>query len=411
MARMRSALVIFPTFLSATSSNVAEGRQLQLTATVAPANATDKSLTWTSSNTAVATVSSEGLVTGVSIGTATITATANDGSHASGSITLNVVEAKAIVTQITLSAASNSLYTGFTLPVTALTAPDDAADTSVTWTSSNTAVATVDSEGIVTGVAAGSVTITATANDGGGATGSIALTVNESYPVNFDKSATSTHSGRYLQAIRLQPANGSQQSIDVASALYSAIYYNLTATADGFSCVAGETLTPEFYYQATGGWMSGYVYVDTGNDGTFSYSDTADGLTDLMSISTHDFNSGEDNNLKTNKIISMASFTAPSAPGTYRMRYKVDWASTDPGGNTSNSIITNGGAIVDILLKVYARGDVNGDGRVNVVDIAALNAAINGNATITEVRTDINRDGNVDTDDVSALQQIILNAK
>ena len=93
------------------------------------------------------------------------------------------------------------------------------------------------------------------------------------------------------------------------------------------------------------------------------------------------------------------------------MRYKVDWASTDPGGNTSNSIITNGGAIVDILLKVYARGDVNGDGRVNIVDIAALNAAINGNATITEVRTDINRDGNVDTDDVSALQQIILNAK
>ncbi len=397
--------------LSAPSTNVAEGRQLQLTATVAPTNATDKSLTWSSSNTAVATVSSQGIVTGVAIGSATITATANDGSNVSASITISVVEAKATVTEITLSAASNSLYTGFTLPVTAVTAPDDAADTSVTWSSSNTAVATVDSEGLVTGVAAGSVTITATANDGGGASGSIALTVNESYPINFDKSATSTHSGRYLQAIRLQPANGSQQSIDVASALYSAIYYNLTATADGFSCVAGETLTPEFYYQATGGWMSGYVYVDTGNDGTFSYSDTADGLTDLVSVSTHDFNSGEDNNLKTNKIISMASFTAPSAPGTYRMRYKVDWASTDPGGNTSNSIITNGGAIVDILLKVYARGDVNGDGRVNVVDIAALNAAINGNATITEVRTDINRDGNVDTDDVSALQQIILNAK
>ena len=48
---------------------------------------------------------------------------------------------------------------------------------------------------------------------------------------------------------------------------------------------------------------------------------------------------------------------------------------------------------------------------MNVVDIATLNAVINGNAAVTEVRTDINRDGNVDTDDVSALQQIILNAK
>ena len=147
------------------SISIYNGNTATLTATVNPSNASYTDVNWFSSNTSVATVSSSGVVTGVAKGTATITATAKDGSGKSATCS---VEVRQYVTGITLNNTSIVLEKGLTKTLTATVTPSDANDKSLTWSSSNTAVATVSSSGVVTGVAKGTTTITATAKDGSG---------------------------------------------------------------------------------------------------------------------------------------------------------------------------------------------------------------------------------------------------
>jgi uncharacterized protein YjdB len=228
----------------------------QLTATALPSNATDKSVSWASGDTSVATVSPYGLVTGVAAGTATITVTTQDGGKTatcivtvSGDCTptpitpyiqvnggawqqtssvtvtsgstvilgpqpvtdgswswtgrgtsgtsreqtftatstctaiatytnisgcnstqafnITVTPALVAVTGVALSPTTASILIGGTSQLTATVAPSDASNKTVSWTSDNTSIATVDSYGLVTGVAAGSATITVTTQDGG----------------------------------------------------------------------------------------------------------------------------------------------------------------------------------------------------------------------------------------------------
>ena len=149
------------TLSQTTASLKVVGETLTLTATVAPSNATFKNVTWSSSNTAVATVA-DGVVTAkASVGTAIITVKTADGAKtATCTVTVGVP-----VTGVTLSQTSASLKVGETLTLKATVAPDNATDKSVTWSSSNTAVATV-SDGKVTAKAAGTATITVKTNDG-----------------------------------------------------------------------------------------------------------------------------------------------------------------------------------------------------------------------------------------------------
>ena len=144
--------------------------------TFTPGYAANKQVTWSSSNTAVATVSSAGLVTGKKAGTAVIRATAKDGSGVYGQCTVTV---KQYVTQLTLSSTSVPVIPGktVTLGITAL--PADASDKQVSWASSNTAVATVSSAGVVTGLRLGTATITATAKDGSGVKAICTVTVGQ----------------------------------------------------------------------------------------------------------------------------------------------------------------------------------------------------------------------------------------
>lgn len=142
-----------------------EGKTATLTATVAPADATDKTVTWTSSKENVATVT-DGVVTAVAEGTATITVTTTDGGFAATcevSVTKGTVTPpeEPAVTEVKVTPATASVQVGETVKLTAtVTTVGGAADT-VTWTSSNDNVATVV-DGTVTGVAAGEATITAT---------------------------------------------------------------------------------------------------------------------------------------------------------------------------------------------------------------------------------------------------------
>src|SRR5205814_9083904 len=130
------------------------------------------SVSWWSSSTGVATVNGRGLVTGVAVGSTTITA-ASEGRSASASVTVTTVP----VASVTVTPAYGSLYVGQTVQLTAT--PKDSAGNPLTgrviaWSSDNTTVATVSTSGLVTGKGAGSATITAAT---GGKSGTSAMTV------------------------------------------------------------------------------------------------------------------------------------------------------------------------------------------------------------------------------------------
>jgi glucosylceramidase len=140
-----------------TTASVAVNNTTQLNATIAPANATNTGVTWASSNTSVASVSSTGLVTGVGAGTATISVTTLDGNKtATAAITVTVIG----TTGISVSPTSASFFATQTQQLTASVLPANASNKSLTWASSNTAVASVNANGLVTGIAQGTATIT-----------------------------------------------------------------------------------------------------------------------------------------------------------------------------------------------------------------------------------------------------------
>ncbi len=148
--------------LNKTSLTLTEGESETLTATVDPDNATDKKVSWISSNTKIATVDSDGKVTAVKAGSATITAKAGD-KTATCSVTVEKLVIP--VSSISLNKTSLTLTEGESETLTATVNPDNATDKKVSWSSSNTKIATVDSDGKVTAVKAGSATITAKAGD------------------------------------------------------------------------------------------------------------------------------------------------------------------------------------------------------------------------------------------------------
>lgn len=173
--------------LDKTTAKVEEGKTVTLTATVTPENATDKAVTWTSSDSTIATVAG-GVVTGVKAGTVTITATAG-GKTATCTVEVTAAatdpgtdpepepDPTVSVTGVTLDKATVTLDINQSITLAATVAPENATNKAVTWTSDKTDIATVDASGKVTAVAAGTANITVTTQDGG-KTATCVVTVN-----------------------------------------------------------------------------------------------------------------------------------------------------------------------------------------------------------------------------------------
>ena len=140
--------------LDKTTANIEKGKTLTLKATVYPSSLSDKSVTWKSSDTKVATVSSSGKVTGVKAGTVTITCTSK--------ATNLKATCKVTIGYVKLDKTEVRIKKGKTVTLKATVYPSSLSDKSVTWKSSNTKVATVTSAGKVKGIKAGTVTITCT---------------------------------------------------------------------------------------------------------------------------------------------------------------------------------------------------------------------------------------------------------
>lgn len=148
--------------LNPNQANLKVAETLQLEATVLPENATDKTIAWTSSNTNIIEIDSNGLVTAISVGEATITASNSAGQTAV--ITLTVVPT--LAESLSVSPQSVTLKVGESGNIAVTIAPNTTTDKSVTWVSSNEDIATVNSEGLVTAHALGECEITATTADG-----------------------------------------------------------------------------------------------------------------------------------------------------------------------------------------------------------------------------------------------------
>ena len=157
-----TAPVIVPRSVSLSSGSFKLGVNAarQLTATVKPAGAS-QAVTWSSSRPGVASVSSTGLVRGVSRGTAVITARTSNGKKASVTVTVN-----SYVTRIDLSASGMTLNIGGSTKLTASPVPSNASNRAIVWSTSNRNVVSVTSSGVITARKAGTATITARTKDG-----------------------------------------------------------------------------------------------------------------------------------------------------------------------------------------------------------------------------------------------------
>ena len=177
--------------------------------------------------------------------------------------------------------------------------------------------------------------------------------VTEDYAINFDKDAKQTHTSRYSTSVSLQQTGKDKQTIEFGKTMNG--YEDLTAGTEKFTVEAGSEVTPSIGY--VGEWMHGYVYIDLDNNKQFSFN--ADGAdqtgTDVVSYSYYkDQNSKGEAVENSCNVNPMPAFTAPTTPGTYRIRFKVDWDNIDAGGSVAsgNYILNNGGGIYDATLEV-----------------------------------------------------------
>ena len=230
--------------LNKTTMSLLIGGTEKLTATVSPSNATNKNVSWTSSNMNIATVDSNGNVSAIKDGTVVITATTEDGGKkATCSVTVNPIA----VTGVSLNKTSMSMTAGDTQTLTATITPSNATDKSVTWSSNNTSVATVSSSGVVTAKAAGMATITVTTNDGAKtASCSVSVLPVSVTNVSLNKSVLSMYQSDTETLIAIvYPSNASNKGITWRSSDNSVAVVNsygqVTALAAGSAIITVTT--------------------------------------------------------------------------------------------------------------------------------------------------------------------------
>ena len=204
--------------LDKTNITLTEGDSKTLTATVYPDNATNKNVSWKSSDESVAAVSN-GTVTALKAGTATITVTTEDGGKtATCQVTVNARMYN--VESVSLDKTNITLTEGDSKTLTATVYPDNATNKNVSWRSSNTSVATVNN-GVVTAIKAGTATITVTTEDGG-KTATCQVTVKAKQinvtSIKIDQNSVHLKEGEsILLTVTVYPSNATNKNVNWTS--------------------------------------------------------------------------------------------------------------------------------------------------------------------------------------------------
>ncbi len=188
--------------------------KLQLKALISPANATNQKVKWESSHPEFVKVSSKGKVTGLKLGkTATITATSVDGKKIGY---CKVKVERVPVTGLKLNKTTAAAFTGGTVTLTPKFTPSKPSDAKVTWTSSDTKLATVSTDGVVKALKAGIVTVTCTSSDGG-YTARCTVVIEEGIKttgIKLDKKSEEANVGTAFNLIAtIEPYNASNKKV------------------------------------------------------------------------------------------------------------------------------------------------------------------------------------------------------
>ncbi|MDE5900469.1 MAG: glycoside hydrolase family 16 protein [Muribaculaceae bacterium] len=172
------------------------------------------------------------------------------------------------------------------------------------------------------------------------------------YELNYPETQLiNSNNNRSTGAISLSGQAGTQ-TLEVPQATDRLLYHKVFTNP--FVVTPGETVSASISFAGT--WMNAYVYVDYNNDGEF------DPETEAVSYSNYQGENSAGETNSSSNTMALPQFMIPEdiAPGVYRIRYKVDWNSLDPGGSTvaDNHIIRNEGSITDAILMVCGNNDV-----------------------------------------------------
>ena len=231
--------------LSPTSTSLVVGESINLTATVLPSDATDKSVTWASTNPSVATVSNNGKVTAVAAGEASIFVITTDGGKtASCTITVTSSSSSIAVESVLLDKTQLNLNIGEESILTATVSPDNATNKSVTWTSTNPSVATVDNNGKVSAVAVGDAIIIVVTADGGKTATCTVTVTNPAVPVqsvSLDKTTLDLNIGENATLVAtVLPENADNKTVTWSSS--NTAVATVDATGKVTAVAAGEAV-------------------------------------------------------------------------------------------------------------------------------------------------------------------------
>jgi uncharacterized protein YjdB len=237
-----------------------------LTAIISPSDAYDNSVTWSSSDTTVATVDQTGKVTAVGLGNAVITATTNDGGKTA---TCNVtVTNKVSSISVNTSSGQSQLCLGDSVQMLSTVSPS-AATQNVTWSVQNgSGTATINPSGILTATKAGTVTVLATATDGSGVSGNKQITV---YTASITSGKyTVDAQGGYLKGIGAQTSISTLVS-NLGNGSSITVYSNQSQVTSG-NISTGMTINLVMYGK-TQQTLTAVVTGDVNGDGNISITD------------------------------------------------------------------------------------------------------------------------------------------
>ena len=439
------------------------GNTITLVANINPDVASDKTVTWTSSDTSVATVDKDGVVRGVKTGSTTITAKTNDGGF-EASCTVNVINA---VMGITISDNSIMLYPNKTKQLKASVTPADADNQSIVWESSDDDVATVSATGLVTSVAPGTATITAKSVDGEyTATCTVTVGKHVSSVILSDTELTmaaGTTETLYATVMPLSAFNktvtwvstnpkvatvdedGNVKALKAGTTtviaycedgdVTASCVVTVTNTATGIEMSESEvyiarnsqkqlnaTVTPDTAENKNVTWESKYpniasvdsnglvtakmagttIIVATSEDGKFkAYCSVKVVGVEALSTASIDFDTG---------IITGLSSNLTSLDGYIEITDDSCSLKYDKLGTDAVVYLTRNDEVIDAYTVVLF-GDVNGDGWYDGQDAVLVNMIANGMLTREQVgeavwmAADCNHDGVIDQGDVDLLNR------
>lgn len=334
-------------------------------------------LTWNSSNTSVATINSNGMLTTVGLGTTTITCTAHNGISAQCEVTVNPV----LVSDITLNQTEAEMLVGEKLNLTATITPSNATNKTVTWSSTNEAVAVVDESGQVTAVGSGTCQVKATANDGSGKTASCLVTVEKNNKLTVTD-MTQCSGGQGVLNVLLsdeETVMGFQFDLELPTGVTVAekdgnLLAQLTGNAPNTHSISSTKVSDGLYR-----------FVVTPQSSRAISNETGDGMTITINVADD------------------------VAVGSYTMTIKDIEMTVKKAGNVYEDIHPKN-STATLTVTEAVMGDVNGDGRVSVTDVISMNSYILEEEPAQFIRkvADLNGDGKVTITDMVQVIDIIL---